>query len=101
MAEPDFDLDVAHRWFATRLNNATWVWLDENEQGSSTDPIIHAAHASYHHWRQIGTTINHARAASLVANVHAACGNGAMAHALAVECLELIEQAGDDATDSR
>jgi len=99
MADPTFDVDTAHRWFAMDLNNATWTWLETHTEASATDPAIHAAHASYHHWRQVGGVINNARAASLVANVHAACGNGSIALALAHECFDLLDQAGDDATD--
>jgi len=99
MAEPSFDVAAADRWFAIELNNATWAWLDAHETGNPIDPIVHAAHASYHHWRQAGTVIHQARAASLVSNVHSTVGNADLAKALALECLRLIDEAGEEATD--
>ena len=99
MTEPSFDVAAASRWFAIESNNATWDWLYANTSAERTDPIIHVAHTSYHHWSAIGTTINEARAASLLANVHAACGNGELAVALAQRCLALTEDAGDEAKD--
>lgn len=97
--QPDFDTDAAHRWFAIELNNAIWDWLETNTSAEPTDSIVHAAHASYHHWKQVGTVINEARAAVVVANVHATVGSGDAAHIWASECLRLLEQAGDQAQD--
>ena len=102
MADPSLDTAAAHRWFAIETNNAVWAWLEALPTASTAspaDPILHAAHASYFHWSQIGTVINQARAASLVANVHATLGSSSLATAFANECFELLDQAGDDATD--
>ncbi len=99
MAEPTFDTEAAHRWFAAATNNAVWDWLDAHEQGAASDPIIHAAHASYFHWNNVGSAIQKARAASLVANVHATLGNAEIAAGLANECQALLDAAGDEAAD--
>ncbi len=99
MTDPSFDVSVAGRWFAVETNNATWDWLYANTSGDPADPIVHVAHASYHHWSSVGTTINMARAASLLANVHATLGNARMALAFAQVCLEQTDAAGEDAKD--
>lgn len=99
MPEPAFDVATAHRWFAVEANNAVWGWLESGATADPTDPIVHAAHASCHHWLHAGTAIHHARAASLLANVHAAVGNGAAALTYAGECAQLLVRAGTDATD--
>ncbi|MGI9610157.1 MAG: tetratricopeptide repeat protein [Acidimicrobiia bacterium] len=99
MADPNFDLVAADRWFAVETNNETWNWLYDNASGEAGDPIINVAHASLYHWNRVGTTINRARAASLVANVHSTLGNGALAVALARQSLELTAEAGDEAQD--
>ena len=97
MASPDFDVATAQRWFAIELNNATWDWLDANQTGAPTDPIVHVAHASLHHWRDVGTVINQARAMVLVANVHACLGHGDIAAVSAEECMRLTLEAADAA----
>lgn len=98
-ADPTFATDAAHRWFAIATNNTVWDWLESNDHGAATDPIIHVAHASYFHWDSAGTDVHRARAASLVANVHATLGNAAIAAAMASECLRLLDSAGQDAAD--
>ncbi len=99
MAEPSFDIAAADRWFAIETNNETWDWLYSDTTAGPADPIVHGAHASFYHWQRVGGTINAARAASLVANVHSRLGNGDLALALARRCLELTDQAGDEAQD--
>lgn len=74
--EAPFDTARAHRWFASALNNMVWQWLEDSKRDQSrTEDMIHAAHASCHHWTEAGTAIHRARAEYLVANVHAAAGN--------------------------
>jgi hypothetical protein len=102
MSDPIFDVEDAARWFAIRYNNATWDWLeavDDRSNLTPTDPIIHIAHAAFQHWTESGTTINRARAACLLANVHATLGNASLASGLAGECLQLVDDAGSLATD--
>ena len=75
MAEPSFDLDSAHRWFGIELNNRTMDALEAGHVTPETaESHIHAAHASCHHWMQVGTAANHGRGEFAVARAFAACG---------------------------
>ena len=68
MSETPFDKAVAQRWFAIELNNATWEWLESGDYDVHVgEQMLHAAHASCHHWLQVGSAANHARAECLVA----------------------------------
>lgn len=100
MSEPPFDESVAHRWFAVELNNATWDWLEaEDYDVPSAERMVHAAHASCHHWLQVGGAANHARAECLVANVHAAIGDGSGAIRHALRCVELTKANSQEVSD--
>ena len=62
MAEPPFDLTSANRWFGIELNNRIMDALEAGRVTPETcEPFIHAAHASCHHWMQVGTVANHGR----------------------------------------
>jgi len=92
VAEPSFDRAAAHRWFGVELNNATWDALSAgNVTEENADAHIHAAHASCHHWRQVGTVANRARGEVTVANVYAAAGLAEAALRHARRCLELTQ----------
>ena len=73
MAEPPFDLASAHRWFGIELNNRIMDALEAGRVTPETgESFIHAAHASCHHWMQVGTVANHGRGEFVVASVYAA-----------------------------
>ena len=92
MAEPSFDLAAAHRWFGVELNNSTWDALSSGSvTAEAADAHIHAAHASCHHWMQVGTVANRARGELTVANVYAAAGLAEAALRHAHRCLELTQ----------
>ena len=92
MAEPSFDLRAAHRWFGVELNNGNWDALSSGRVTPETaDAHIHAAHASCHHWMQVGTVANRARGELTVANVYAVAGLAEAALRHARLCLELTE----------
>ena len=92
MAEPSFDLAAAHRWFGVELNNGTWDALSAgNVTAENADAHVHAAHASCHHWMQVGTVANRARGELTVANVYAAAGLAEAALRHARRCLDLTE----------
>jgi hypothetical protein len=92
MAIPTFDLSTAHRWFAAELNNNLWRAMEAGRwSADEAEQSIHAAHASCHHWMQVGNISHHARAECLVANVYAAAGFGESALRHALRCQELIE----------
>jgi hypothetical protein len=100
MPEPSFDLKVANRWFAVELNNTTWEWLESGDYDVHVgEQMLHAAHASCHHWLQVGSAVNHARAECLVANVHAALGYGPSAMRHALRCVELTKKNPDELAD--
>ncbi len=84
MAEAPFDLVRAHRWFAVELNNYAWGLLEQpNLTAEQTERLIHAAHASIHHWLHAGDQLNHLRGQVLLANAYAVAGlsEGALRHA--------------------
>ena len=92
MAEPSFDRAAAHRWFGVELNNASWDALSAGSVTAATaDAHIHAAHASCHHWLQVGTVANRARGELTVANVYAAAGLAEAALRHTRRCLELTQ----------
>ncbi len=93
MADAPFDLEKAHRWFALELNNLSWDLFEAPDRSGEADQqMIHAAHAAYHHWQQVGKPINQLRALSLLAYVYAAVGLGDSAQRYGEQCLELSEQ---------
>lgn len=90
MPDPPFDVSKADRWFAVELNNNTWDWLEAGDYSQpNAERMVYVAHASCHHWLQVGEPANHARAECLVANAHAAVGEGDSALRHARRCLEL------------
>ena len=92
MAEPSLDLAAAHRWFGVELNNGTWDALSSGSLTAETaDAHVHAAHASCHHWMQVGTVANRVRGELTVANVYAAAGLAEAALRHARRCLELTQ----------
>ena len=100
MAEAPFDLPKAHRWFGIELNNSTMDALDAGLVTPETaEPYIHAAHASCHHWMQVGTVANHGRGEFAVASVYAAAGFGEAALRHARRYLELAEANPDQMAD--
>lgn len=92
MADPPFDLDKAHRWFAIELNNRAWDLLEAAELSDArADELVHVAHGSLYHWLQVGTSANHVRALCLLTNACAAAGRGAEAVRYARQCVELSQ----------
>src|SRR5688572_18457604 len=96
MAEAPLDLPRAQRWFAVECNNAAWELLEKpNRTADETERMVHAAHASVHHWLAVGNELNRLRRMVLLANGHAGAGltEGAVLYA---ECaLALSEAAGE------
>ena len=91
MAEPPFDQHSAHRWFGIELNNRIMDALEAGRVTPETaESHIHAAHASCHHWMQVGTAANHGRGEFAVASVYAAAGLGEAALRHARRYLELV-----------
>ena len=62
-----------HRQLAVDLFNHTWTLLDtENRTPEQDEEMVHAAHASRHHWGIAGTEKNKARGEWQIARVYAA-----------------------------
>ena len=99
MAEPPFDVPLAHPWFAVDLNNQAWDLLDKSDRtADETERMIHAAHAACLHWLHAGDMLNHLRAQNLLATVYARAGLGEAAVHHAEKCLALSRQAGETQT---
>lgn len=98
MSQPPFELAVAHKWFAIECNNGAWSLLEAAERSAEEiERLIHMAHAACHHWLQVGTVLNHARAQNLLANAYAVAGRGEPALYHARRTLDLLKEAGDAA----
>lgn len=97
--QPPVDTEKIHRWFAVECNNRAWDLL-ENERTPAEDlELLHVAHASAHHWKMGGDELNLARAECVVANAHAALGDGEAALRHAQLCMELNTAAAENCTD--
>jgi DNA-binding transcriptional MerR regulator len=94
----DDELDAAaHRRLGVALFNHVWTLIEKPDRtAAETDEMIHAAHASRHHWSKAGTTANLARGEWQVARVYAVLGRGEPALWHARRCLELVEAAVRD-----
>ncbi len=99
MAEAPFDLPRAQRWFAVECNNAAWDLLDKpNRSADETERMLHAAHASVHHWLAAGNELNRLRGMVLLANVYAGAGLPEGASRYAELAIALSKAAGDSQT---
>lgn len=59
--DPGLD-ETEERRVAVALFNATWTLLEKEERSrDEDDAMLHMAHASRHHWGQIGTPANFGR----------------------------------------
>jgi hypothetical protein len=94
-AEKLHSLDpVSERKLAAGLYNETWRLMElETRTPAETDAMIHAAHASRHHWGQAGTVVNAARGEWLCSRVYSTLGRPEPALWHAHRCLELLEGA--------
>jgi hypothetical protein len=96
MAEATFDLPRAQRWFAVECNNAAWDLLEKSSRtADETDRMLHAAHASVHHWLAAGNDLNRLRGMVLLANVYASAELAEGAIRFARQALSLSNAAGE------
>lgn len=93
------DTEKIHRWFAVECNNRAWDLLENQRTPEQNIELLHVAHASAHHWAMGGDQLNRARAECVVANAHAALGDGAAALRHAHICIDLNTAAADTCTD--
>src|SRR5688572_28202858 len=90
MSEPPFDVAKAQRWFAVELNNLAWDLVEKpGRTPNETERMLHAAHASVHHWLHAGQPINHLRGECLLATAYASAGLAEPALRHAARCAAL------------
>jgi hypothetical protein len=84
-----------HRQLGVDLFNRVWALLENEERTpEQADELVHTAHASAHHWRQVGSPENFARSEWQCSRVYAVLGRPEPALHHARRCLELCEQNG-------
>ncbi len=85
-----------HRQLGADLFNHTWTLLELPERTrEQDDELVHAAHASRHHWGQVGEPKHLARGEWQLSRVYAVLGRAEPALHHARRCLELLEAAED------
>jgi hypothetical protein len=81
-----------HRQLGVDLFNHVWTLLGKAERTQAEDDeMLHAAHASRHHWAQVGTPANAARGEWQCSRVYTVLGRAEPAVHHARRCLELCE----------
>jgi hypothetical protein len=88
------------RQLAVELFNLVWTLLELDERTpEQDDAMIHAAHASRHHWAEVGTGANLARGEWQVSRVYATLGRAEPALYHAARCLAYCEASPDELED--
>ena len=78
------------RQAAVDLFNAVWRQMERTDRTADDDAaMVHMAHASVHHWAQVGTEVNVARGEWQVSRVYTVVGRGEPALWHAQRCLDL------------
>ena len=86
---------AARRQLAVDLFNHVWTLLDTDARTPAQDvEMIHAAHASRHHWGEVGTPVNVARGEWQISRVYATLGRGEPALFHAQRCLDACTEHG-------
>ena len=93
-------MTVDHRKLGADLFNHVWTLLRLPERTpEQDDEMIHAAHASRHHWAAVGTAANVARGEWQVSRVYAEVGRAEPALYHAGRCLAYCEQNPNELED--
>jgi hypothetical protein len=83
------------RQVAVDLFNAVWRQMERADRTPDDDAaMLHMAHASVHHWAQVGTEVNLARGEWQVSRVYTVVGRGDAALWHAQRCLDLCTRNG-------
>jgi hypothetical protein len=99
MSQPPFDLAAAHRWFAVEFNNLAWDLVENADRTpEQTEEMLHAAHAAWLHWSQVGSVLNRQRAECLLSTAYAAAGQTEPAVRYGRSCVTLSEQPDSEQT---
>lgn len=97
MAETDTPTidDAARRQLAVDLFNHVWTLMTTPDRTPQQDvEMIHAAHASRHHWGEVGTPVNFARGEWQVSRVYSVLDRGEPALVHARLCLDSCVEYG-------
>lgn len=82
------------------LFNKTWTLMEKADRTrEDDDEMVHCAHASAYHWRQVGTPANRSRSEWQCSRVYAILGRVEPALRHAHRCLEIVEEHPDDMKD--
>jgi hypothetical protein len=88
------------RQLAVDLFNQSWKLLETDERtAEQDDELIHAAHASRHHWAAVGTSANLARGEWQLSRVYTVLGRSEPALHHARRCLAYCEANPDALED--
>ncbi len=91
---------ATHRRLAADLFNRSWQLLEKPERTpEEDDELIHAVHASRHHWGEVGTPAHLARGEGQCARVYAALGRPEAALHHAQRALALVRAGGEGFED--
>jgi hypothetical protein len=83
------------RQLAVSLFNYVWTLIEQSDRTrAQDDAMLHAAHASRHHWAQVGGPENLARGEWQVSRVYCVLQRGEPALFHARRCLELCQEHG-------
>jgi hypothetical protein len=84
-----------HKQQGVQLFNEVWNYIEKHERSQQDiDFMIHAAHASRHHWGKVGKPVNFARGEWQISRVYAVIGRPEPALYHATRCLEICEEHG-------
>ena len=94
MPKPPFTLDPDdERRLASTLFNHTWTLLERTDRGPrEDDEMLHAAHASRHHWGVVGQPVHWARGEWQCSRVYAVLRRVEPALHHGRRCLALVEE---------
>jgi hypothetical protein len=74
------------------LFNSTWTLIEKPDRSADDDDeLVHRAHASAYHWRQVGTAAQRARSEWLCSRVYAVLGRVEPAQHHARRSLEIVD----------
>lgn len=82
-----------HKRIAAQLFNLTWTLMEKADRTGEDDSVmVHAAHASAWHWRQVGNHVNFARSEWQCSRVYATLWRPAESRRHAHRCLDFCQQ---------
>lgn len=92
-SEKKYTVEEAHRFFAVTCFNNCWAILEKSDRNKEDDELlIHLAHASFFHWKQIGLPINEQRGEWMLARVYTVLEVNERALKHALRCLHHTQQ---------